>query len=332
MIKHVSAPLPDLCASYPHVHPAVASVVLKMMQKAPADRHQSYTELTAELHNAVAALSTPVVQHASPTPQQAVPVAPLAGAQKRTQAVRLSNADLVRQPKAKAGLGIAVALGCAAMAGGVLWLAPWRTGTKDEPASKDDWKVLFDGTDLRNWHGEQMGTLPKGWSVKNGAIHTSGKNPPLISNEEFDSFELELEWRVGPNANSGVFYWVSNAHADQLAAAPEFQVHDPAQSDRYKSGALWGIILSTKIYDNPLGQWNSGRIVARGGKVEHWVNAQLACQYNLDDPSWHQLKESLPPRKLGTWESVRKGAVALQSNGGEIDFKNVRVRPLKRSN
>jgi serine/threonine-protein kinase len=62
MIKHVSAPLPDICAAYSYVHPAIAAVALKMMQKAPSDRYQSYSELTADLHAAFAALSAPVVQ------------------------------------------------------------------------------------------------------------------------------------------------------------------------------------------------------------------------------------------------------------------------------
>ncbi len=332
MIKHVSAPLPDICGAHPDVHPAIASVVLKMMQKAPADRHQTYPELTADLHAAFAALSTPVVQTAAPA--QVVPIATLHSAQRQTQAVKLSKADLDQPTKGKAGLWIAAALGCAALAGGASWLATSKKEPKNETteansASKDEWKVLFDGSNLNSWHGVQKGAQPQGWMIKDGVIHTTGKNPPLISNGEFDNFELELEWKVGPNTNSGIFYWIPNGHADNVSSSPEFQVHDPAQSDKYKSGSLWGMILATYVYDNPVGQWNKARLVARGGKVEHWVNSKPACQYNLDDPAWQKVKAALPPNKPVPWESVRKGAVALQANGGEVDFKNIRVRPLK---
>lgn len=322
MIKHVSAPLPDIHNAHPDVHPSIASVVLKMMQKAPADRYQSYADLTADLHAAFAALSTPVEQ--TSVPAQATPV------RGQTQAVKLSNADLDRQPRAKTGLWIAAALGCTAVAAGAFWLATLKKDAAAPPASKEEWMVLFDGSNLNGWHGVQKGAPSQGWIIKNGAIHSIGKNPSLISNEEFESFELELEWKVSPNANSGIFYWIPNGHADNVTSCPEFQVHDPAQHDKYKSGSLWGMIHASKVYDNPVGQWNKARIVALGGKVEHWVNDQLACQYNIDDPAWQKMKASFPPNKQGTWESVRKGAVALQANGGEVDFKSIRVRPLKK--
>ena len=105
-------------------------------------------------------------------------------------------------------------------------------------------------------------------------------------------------------------------------------MHDPAQSDKYKSGALWGMIATQKVYDNPVGQWNKARIVALGGQVEHWVNGELACQYDLDDPSWQKVKAALPPNKKVAWDSARRGAIALQANGGDVDFKNIRVRTL----
>ena len=332
MIKHVSAPLPDICAAYSHVHPAIAAVVLKMMQKAPSDRYQSYSELTTDLLAAFAALSAPVVQPVTAT-AQAVFVAQQEPAQTQRQAVKLTNADIDRTPKRKTGLWIAAALGLAVVGGGAFWLVTRSTVTKSQtaeakPVSKEAWRPLFDGNSLKGWRGDQQGSTPKGWMIQNGAIHVSGKNPLLVFDEEFESFELELEWKVAPNANSGIFYWTQNGPLGSSYSYPEFQLHDPAQSDKYKSGALWGMITTQKVYDNPVGQWNKARIVALGGKVEHWVNGELACQYNLDDPSWQKVKAALPPNKKVEWESVRKGAIALQANGGDVDFKNIRVRTL----
>ncbi len=66
MLKHVSAPIPDLLAECPECSGAVAAVVRKMMAKAPAERHQSYEELATDLQSAYGSLTTPAP--ATPTP------------------------------------------------------------------------------------------------------------------------------------------------------------------------------------------------------------------------------------------------------------------------
>ena len=316
---------------YPHVHPSIAAVILKMMQKEPSERYQSYAELTDELHAAFADLSSPVIQQSNTASAHADLVADGAPTQAQKKEEELTNTNKDSPPSRKTVSWLTAAVGMAAVGAGALWLVPLSTAPKshiDEttPDSKEGWRPLFDGSSLKGWRSDEKGSLPGGWTILDGAIHTSGKNPLLISSEEFESFELELDWKVAPGSNSGIFYWLQNGPSGSFY--PEFQVHDPAQRDGYKSGALWGMITTQKVYDNPVGHWNKARIVALGGKVEHWVNGELACKYNLDDPSWQGVKAALPPNKKVPWEYVRKGAIALQANGGDVDFKNIKVRTL----
>ena len=59
MLKHVSAPIPDLREACPGCPGSLAAVVQKMMSKSPNDRHGSYEELAADLQTAYGSLMSP---------------------------------------------------------------------------------------------------------------------------------------------------------------------------------------------------------------------------------------------------------------------------------
>ena len=59
MMKHVGAPVPDVRAIDSSIPPALASVILRMMQKAPEERYSSYEDLGADLQRAYGSLSEP---------------------------------------------------------------------------------------------------------------------------------------------------------------------------------------------------------------------------------------------------------------------------------
>jgi serine/threonine protein kinase len=71
MMKHVGAPVPDIRQTDPSIPPALSDVIIRMMQKAPGDRHESYEELRTDLQNAYAALSEP---SAAPAPHSGAPL------------------------------------------------------------------------------------------------------------------------------------------------------------------------------------------------------------------------------------------------------------------
>src|SRR5688572_14498114 len=73
------------------------------------------------------------------------------------------------------------------------------------------WVELFDGQSLAGWHtfGEQ-GVRSGGWEVVDGCLHlpAGAAGGDLVTNGEFRDFELELEWKIAPGANSGIKYRV----------------------------------------------------------------------------------------------------------------------------
>ena len=98
------------------------------------------------------------------------------------------------------------------------------------------WIVLFDGTSKDAWRGYQRKDFPdKGWVVDQGAFKTivGGEHVDLVTKEKFRNFELELEWKVSPGGNGGIFYRASEADKEIWHAAPEIQVLD---DDRHRDG------------------------------------------------------------------------------------------------
>src|ERR1043165_7491348 len=77
---------------------------------------------------------------------------------------------------------------------------------------KQGWKLLFDGKDLSGWHNFKSTTVKPGWKVENGELvcvdpHNAGD---LCTDGKYDWYELDLEFKMGPKANSGIMYHVTD--------------------------------------------------------------------------------------------------------------------------
>jgi Domain of Unknown Function (DUF1080) len=68
---------------------------------------------------------------------------------------------------------------------------------------------LFDGASANAWRGFKQSGLPTGWQIVDGALTRIAAGGDIITKEQFENFELELEWKVAPGGNSGVFFRVA---------------------------------------------------------------------------------------------------------------------------
>src|SRR4051812_25575925 len=95
-------------------------------------------------------------------------------------------------------------------------------------ARSNDWVTLFDGHSTAAWRGYKQEDFPKdSWVIDEDALRTNPAHPlDLITREQFESFELELEWKVARESNSGIFYHVSEEFPETYWTGPEMQVVD----------------------------------------------------------------------------------------------------------
>src|SRR5262245_26361829 len=97
------------------------------------------------------------------------------------------------------------------------------------PQAEGQWIVLFDGTSKDAWRGYQREDFPDtGWVVEDGAFKTvvGGEHVDLVTRRKFRNFELEVEWKVSPGGNGGIFYRAGEEDKEIWQSAPEIQVLD----------------------------------------------------------------------------------------------------------
>ena len=204
------------------------------------------------------------------------------------------------------------------------------------PAAERDWQVLFDGTSTDALRGYGMDGFPADrWLVADGELRTvSGPGVDLITRDEFTDFEVEFKWRVAPGGNSGVIYRAAETPDPSWTSGPEYQVLDdgrhPDGGDLTTSaGALYGLIApGPEKRLEPVGSFNTGRIVVRDGRVEHWLNGKLVVDYGWNEPATRALIEASKFARYDGFMAQDAGHVVFQHHGEEAAFRAIRIRPL----
>jgi len=197
-----------------------------------------------------------------------------------------------------------------------------------------EWRPLFDGRTLNGWQGHRTpGVLPGGWSVEEGTLVRSGAGGDLVSAEQFANFELEFEWLVTRGGNSGVFYRIDPGVDVTYMSAPEYQVLDDAvhrdgQSRLTSAGAAYGLYPSPPGHTRAVGEWNSGRIIVDGTRVEHWLNGTQTVKYELRSPDWEQRVKASKFSEWPAYGRAKRGHIGVQDHGDRVAFRNIRIKVL----
>jgi len=212
-----------------------------------------------------------------------------------------------------------------------------NTLTADETAA--GWKLLFDGQTTAGWRGYKQETMPASWKVENGSLlsrHQEGATSgDIVTVDQFDDFELTLEWKMTKGGNSGVMYRATEETPNVWESGSEYQIldntgHMDGLNPLASAGACYSVFAPNKDVTRPLGEWNQTRIVARGKHVEHWMNGEKLLEYDVDTESWRaHVKTSryyLTAYGQGNWGLAPKGHIALQDYGGAIEFRNIKIR------
>jgi len=208
---------------------------------------------------------------------------------------------------------------------------------------KQGWKLLFNGENLDGWTSVGKDTPPeKGWDIVNGVLTVnkggSQKGGDIITKEQFSDFELIVEFKLTKGANSGIKYFFLQYQKGGWLGL-EFQLLDDATHPDAKEGRD-GNRLQAGLYDMfppaknkkelPIGEWNQARIVAKGTKVEHYLNGKKTLSF---DRKSEKYKEAFQLSKYKDCEpmfgDVEKGYILLQEHQDEVSFRNVKIKVLK---
>lgn len=209
--------------------------------------------------------------------------------------------------------------------------------------SKEDqaagWKLLFDGKTLNGWRTYQN-KASDSWTVQNGVLHCKGSTTDksdlrsdLITAEQFENFELSLDWKISPQGNSGILYLLTEAEKAAYMTGPEYQIIDDLNfpeklEDWQKTGANYAMNPAPTAQPRPVGEWNQTQIIVNKGHVEHWLNGKKIVEYEMGSDEWQQHKAQGKWKDTPSYGTARKGHIGLQDHGSEAWFRNIRIRQL----
>lgn len=203
------------------------------------------------------------------------------------------------------------------------------------PAAAEDnvppegFRALFNGKNLDGWKGlvspdkgppgraamtpdelekaqaEADKKMRAHWKVVDGALQFDGKGDSLCTAEDFGDFEMLVDWKILPKGDSGIY----------LRGSPQVQIWD----DPIGSGGLYNNQKNpskpTEVADNPVGEWNTFRILMVGDKVTIDLNGTRVVDEVPLENYWERDKPIYPT-----------GQIELQNHGNTLWFKNIYIR------
>ena len=211
-----------------------------------------------------------------------------------------------------------------------------KDNTLSPKEKKEGWKLLFDGTTKNGWRSYQNKQTDN-WDVKNGELYckTEGvtKRADLITNENYENYELLIDWKISPKKNSGIIYMVTEENGATYESGPEYQLIDDVGypdklNDKQLSGSNYDMQAPSAKVSKPAGEYNHTKIVINKGHVEHWLNGTKVVDYTLWSPEWEKQKSGSKWKDVKPYGMSKAGHIALQDHGGGIAFKNIKIRPL----
>jgi hypothetical protein len=202
------------------------------------------------------------------------------------------------------------------------------------------WEMLFDGQDLAGWHNFKSDGVKPGWQVKDGTlVCVDPKNAgDIVSADQFDWFELELDYNISKAGNSGIMYHVTDEGSHVWATGPEFQLEDNVEAhDPIRCGWLYALYQppddpkTGKPLDatKPVGEWNHVRLVISPTKCEHFINGVKYFEYVLDSDDFKSRVAKSKFGKMPLFAKSNTGHIALQGDHGQVAFRNIKIRRIK---
>lgn len=223
---------------------------------------------------------------------------------------------------------------------------PIPPNTLSEQEKEAGWKLLFDGKSLKGWHNYNKTTVGSSWIVQEDAIYLNAKQNAegnwsapdggdILTDQEFQNFELALEWKISPCGNSGIFYNIKESEDISVAwkSAPEMQVldnscHPDAKIEKHRAGDLYDLIQCKYETVKPTGSWNQVRIRIKDGHLEHWLNGRKVVETEMWTDNWNDLVASSKFKNEPEFGKYKKGRIGLQDHDNPVWFRNIKIREL----
>ena len=193
--------------------------------------------------------------------------------------------------------------------------------------------------------------MPPGWKIIDSVLtfkteqileqdyDYKGNRDIMYGEEEFENFELYLEWKIPKGGNSGIYYHIKEGYGGFADMAPEYQllddenyaeIHDYELKDWQLTAADYAMHVpdTTQKVLYPPGQWNSSRIIFTSNNVEHWLNDKKVLSFIPWTEQWYEKRNSGKWDNFPDYGKYKKGYIGLQDHGSNLWFRNIKIKKL----
>lgn len=235
---------------------------------------------------------------------------------------------------------------------------------ENSTSSEGEWITLFDGSSTEGWRAYNGDKLPSEWIIvdstltfdaglRDTTVEHKGGRDIIYAAQEFDNFELYLEWKIPPGGNSGIFYHVKEGYDGPYVVAPEYQLIDDenyaAMHDltAYNTGlgytehperlqllqqtacdyAMTPADSSQKVL-HPAGEWNTSKIVFTPTNAEHWLNGKKVLSFVPWSEDWYNKKDHGKWKAAPDYGKFETGYIGLQDHDSPLWFRNIKIKKL----
>ena len=196
-------------------------------------------------------------------------------------------------------------------------------------------KSLFPSSSFSAWSTVDGRPVPASWKINDGVIHlvkAEERGGNIVTKDEYADFALSFEFKIAPGGNSGIKYRVRTYGNRTLGF--EYQVYDDAGAKKVASKNSTGAIYD--LYEpnsnkaaKSAGEWNEAKIVARGAKLEHWLNGKRIVTATIGDSEWDKRFAESKFNEHEGFGKTLKGKLMLTDHGSEVWYRNFQFEILK---
>ena len=173
-------------------------------------------------------------------------------------------------------------------------------------AQAQEWIELFSGKDLSGW---KVSENPTSFAVENGLLKVAGPRAHAfyvgdVGGADFKNFELLVEVKTLPKANSGIFIHTAYQETDWPEKGYEVQVNQ-THSDWRKSGSLYAVQDVSEVHVKD-GEWYTYHVIVKGDQISVALNGKVVMEYD----------ESADTKRTSPFGKKRfdRGTIALQAH------------------
>ena len=204
----------------------------------------------------------------------------------------------------------------------------------------EGWKNLFDGKTTKGWHSYGKTSVGDTWQVEDGLLYADSTKKQgggdLVTDDEYENFDLKLEWKISKNGNSGIIINIkedTTIYKESWKTGPEIQVldndgHPDGKITKHRAGDLYDLIKSSSEPVLPVGHFNEAEIISNRGRLEIFLNGTNVVTTTMWDDNWKQLIAKSKFKSMPGFGTFKSGKIALQNHGNDVWFRNIRIKKL----